>query len=249
MTPDFFNLAPAGLGWIIAAAFVGGLVRGFSGFGTAMVFLPVAAPFLGPFGAILALTIMDLFGPLPNLRRVWGSVEKPDLWRLLAGCALALPVGLWVLTRVEAEVFRYAVSLVSLGMLAVLLSGLRYRGTVRRGMVAVIGAVAGLLGGVAGIPGPAVILFYMSRPLPVSVIRATILLFLLFFDMLIIGYMTGMGRVTLAGASLGLVLAVPNVLGNWLGGYLFDPARERLYRAAAYVLIAVAALSGLPFWG
>lgn len=249
MTPDFFNLAPAGLGWIIAAAFVGGLVRGFSGFGTAMVFLPVAAPFLGPFGAILALTIMDLFGPLPNLRRAWGSVEKPDLWRLLAGCALALPVGLWVLTRVEPEVFRYAVSLVSLGMLAVLLTGLRYHGTVRRGMVAVIGAVAGLLGGVAGIPGPAVILFYMSRPLPVSVIRATILLFLLFFDMLIIGYMTGMGRVTLAGASLGLVLAVPNVLGNWLGGYLFDPGRERLYRAAAYVLIAVAALSGLPFWG
>ncbi|WP_417207943.1 TSUP family transporter [Antarctobacter sp.] len=246
--PEFFGLAPAGLGWLIAAAFLGGLVRGFSGFGTAMVFLPVAAPILGPFGAILALTIMDLFGPLPNLRRAWGSVEKPDLWRLLAGCALALPVGLWVLTRVEPEVFRYAVSLVSLGMVAVLLLGLRYRGAVRRTMVAGIGAAAGLLGGVAGIPGPVVILFYMSRPLPVAVIRATILLFLFFFDILIVGYMTGMGRVSLAGAALGLALALPNVAGNWVGGGLFRPDQERLYRAAAYLLIAVAALSGLPVW-
>ncbi|MBT56501.1 MAG: hypothetical protein CMF72_24275 [Mameliella sp.] len=247
--PDLFSLAPEGLGWLIAAAFLGGLVRGFSGFGTAMVFLPVAAPILGPFGAILALTIMDLFGPLPNLRQAWASVEKSDLWRLLSGCALALPVGLWILTRVEPEVFRYAVSFVSLGMVAVLLLGLRYRGTVRRGMVAGIGAAAGLLGGVAGIPGPVVILFYMSRPLPVAVIRATILLFLVFFDILIVGYMTGMGRVTVSGAALGLVLAVPNVLGNVLGGYLFQPEQERLYRAAAYALIVLAALSGLPVWG
>ncbi|WP_323769895.1 sulfite exporter TauE/SafE family protein [Antarctobacter sp.] len=247
--PDLFGLAPVGLGWLIAAGFLGGLVRGFSGFGTAMVFLPVAAPILGPFGAILALTVMDIFGPLPNLRRAWTQVDKPDLWRLLAGCALALPVGLWVLTRVEPEVFRYAVSLVSLGMLAVLLLGMRYRGAVSRAMVAVIGAAAGLLGGLAGLPGPVVILFYMSRVLPVAVIRATILLFLFFFDLLIVGFMTGMGRVTLAGAALGVFLAVPNVVGNWLGGHLFRPDRERLYRAAAYLLIALAALSGLPVWG
>lgn len=246
--PEILGPAPEGLGWIVLAALLGGLVRGFTGFGTAMVFLPVAAPFLGPFGAILALTFMDLFGPLPNLRRAWGSVERGDLGRLVLGCALALPVGLWLLTRTEPEVFRYAVSLVTLVMLAVLMLGLRWRGRVRRSMVTGIGAAAGLLGGVAGLPGPAVILFYMSRPLPVPVIRATILLFLFVFDILIILGMAGFGRVTLAGAGLGLLLAVPNVAGNWLGGWLFRPAYERYYRGAAYALIAVAALSGLPIW-
>ncbi len=247
--PDLFGLAPEGLGWIVAAAFLSGLVRGFSGFGTAMVFLPVAAPFLGPFGAILALAFMDLLGPVPNLRPAWISVEKSDLARLTLGSAVALPVGLWLLTQVPAEVFRYAVSLVSLVMLAVLLLGLRYRSVVRRTMVTAIGAAAGLLGGIAGLPGPVVILFYMSRPLPVAVIRATILLFLFAFDILIIAAMTGFGRVTLAGASLGLMLAVPNLAGNWLGGRLFRPEREGLYRGAAYGLIALAALSGLPLWG
>lgn len=247
--PELFGQSPQGLAVIVFAALLGGIVRGFSGFGTALIFLPVSTPYLGPFGALIALTCMDVFGPLPNLRRAWADVDRKDLLRLVLGCGLVLPFGLWILTRVEPEVFRYAVSLVTLLMLAVLTLGLRYTGEVRRAMVTAIGGAAGFLGGVAGIPGPAVILFYMSRPLPVSVIRATILLFLLSFDFLIFGYLAAFGQLTWAAVGLGLVLAIPNLVGNWIGGWMFRPEREKLYRGIAYSVIAVAALSGLPLWG
>ncbi|KUJ82164.1 TSUP family transporter [Ruegeria profundi] len=248
-TPEFFGQSPTGLAVVLFAAFVGGVVRGFSGFGTALVFLPIAAPYLGPFGALIGLTIMDIFGPLPNLRRAWLVVDRGDLLRLLLGCVFFMPLGLWVLTQVAPEVFQYAVSLLGLSMLVVLILGVRYHGHVGRVMVAGIGGAAGFLGGAAGLPGPAVILFYMSRPLPVDVIRATILLFLFGFDFLLLGFLTGMERVTLAASALGFVLAVPNLLGNWLGGWLFRPQHEKLYRGAAYLTIAGAALSGLPLWG
>ncbi|KIC42291.1 hypothetical protein RA27_02600 [Ruegeria sp. ANG-R] len=247
--PDLFGQTPTGLAVIFFASLIGGIVRGFSGFGTALIFLPVASPYLGPFGAIIALTVMDIFGPIPNLRRAWKVVEKADLARLLLGCALLLPVGLWLLTRSEPNVFRYLVSLISLSMLVILILGLRYRGAVSRSMVTAIGGAAGLLGGVAGIPGPAVILFYMSRPLPVEIIRATILLFLFAFDLLILGYLAGMSRLSIANVGLGLALAVPNMAGNWLGGWMFRPEHGGLYRGAAYLVIATAALSGLPLWG
>ena len=247
--PEFFGQTPTGLVVIVSAALIGGIVRGFSGFGTAMIFLPISSPYLGPIGAILVLTIMDIFGPLPNLRRAWSVVDKGDLGRLVLGCAFVLPIGLWLLTRSEPEVFRYLVSLISLSMLAALILGLRYRRTVRRGMAVVIGGAAGFLGGVAGLPGPAVILFYMSRPLPVAVIRATILLFLIAFDFLIFGYLAGMGRVTVSAIVMGMLLAVPNLAGNWLGGWMFCPERENLYRMTAYLVIASVALSGLPLWG
>ncbi len=247
--PDLFGQSPTGLAVIVFAALIGGIVRGFSGFGTALIFLPTASSYLGPIGAIIALTILDIFGPLPNLRRAWEAVNKGDLMRLLLGCALILPVGLWLLTRTEPDVFRYVVSLISLSMLATLILGLRYNGQIGQGLVTAIGGAAGFLGGVAGIPGPAVILFYMSRPLPVAVIRATILLFLFAFDLLILGYLTGMGRVTLSGVGLGLMLAIPNMAGNWFGGWMFRPEYEAYYRAAAYCVIAIAALSGLPLWG
>ena len=48
---------------ILTAAFVAGVVHGFSGFGSAMVFLPVAGQFLLPIFALTALTVMDASGP------------------------------------------------------------------------------------------------------------------------------------------------------------------------------------------
>ena len=42
--PDaWFSLSPTEMGWVILAAFLAGLVRGFTGFGSGLVFLPVAA--------------------------------------------------------------------------------------------------------------------------------------------------------------------------------------------------------------
>lgn len=241
--------ATPGLLFLVLAAFVGGLVRGFAGFGTALVFLPVAGKVLSPFEAILALTFMDLVGPLPVLRGAWGRVEKGDLSRLLLGTAVMLPVGLAVLGFVAPEVFRYAVSLLALGMLAILVSGLRYGGAVTRRMVLGIGGAAGFLGGVAGLPGPAVILFYMARPLEVAIIRATTLWYLFSFDLMIIAGMALFGRFEAEAVLLGLGLALPCMAGNMLGGWLFRPALEKPYRLVAYVLIGFSALSGLPLWG
>jgi len=66
---DIFAGVIAGEGFwlLVAAAAVAGLVRGFSGFGTAMVYLPVAGQILSPFEALTTLLIMDLVGPLPNI--------------------------------------------------------------------------------------------------------------------------------------------------------------------------------------
>lgn len=242
-------LATEGLAWIAGAAFLAGLVRGFAGFGTAMVFLPVAAQFLSPFGAILTLIFMDLLAPLPVLRPAWREVHRPDLGRLLAGCALVLPLGLWLLAQVSPEVFRYGVSLLALGMLAILAGGLRWRGAVPGQALWAIGGLGGFLGGVAGMPGPPVILFTMARPLGPAVIRATNLLYLFGYDLLIILWMALLGHLRPDYALLGLLLGLPGMAGNWLGGRLFNPAREGAYRGAAYVLIALSALSGLPLWG
>ena len=241
-------LAMEGLGWIAAATFMAGLVRGFAGFGTAMIYLPVATQFLPPFWALTTLVLMDIGGPLPNLRGAWAVVNRRDLGLLLAGAALAMPLGLWALSLLDPEFFRWAVSLLALSMLAILITGLRYRGSVNAPMVAGTGFVGGFLGGVAGVPGPPVILFYMARPLAAAVIRATTLLYLFGYDLLMIGYLSGMGRMEALPAVLGLALTLPNLLGNWLGGRMFVPGYERLYRAVAYTVILASALSGLPVW-
>ena len=53
-----------GLWFLACGALAAGLARGFTGFGTAMVYLPIAAQVLGPFEALTTLIVKDLVDPL-----------------------------------------------------------------------------------------------------------------------------------------------------------------------------------------
>ena len=237
-----------GLGWLAAVTLIAGVVRGFTGFGTALIYMPVAGQFLSPFGALITLTAMDVIGPLPNLPRAFRDGHRRDALRLCAGLVVAMPIGVWVLTLVAPEVFRYSVSLLSLGLLVLLVSGWRYHGELRRAAVYLVGMLGGFLGGATGLAGPPVIMTYMASPHPAKVIRANLLLYLFGVDILMIGVLSVMGRMELSSLLLGFALAVPYLAGNLLGGWMFRPGYERAYRAVAYGLIAISALSGLPLF-
>jgi len=248
--PDAFGaaLATPGLGWLVAAAFVAGMVRGFAGFGAGLVFVPVAAQVLPPLWALITISMMDLVGPIPNIPAALRRSDRGDLARLLGATLLALPVGLWVLGYVAPELFRTGVSVLSLAMLGCLIGGLRYRGALGPRMVLGTGGAAGFLGGLAALPGPPVILLYMASPNPVAVVRASIMAYLFFFDIVLLGVLAVQDDLALVPVVLGLAMAVPNLAGNLAGAAIFRPGLDRVYRAVAYSIIAVSALSGLPIW-
>lgn len=242
------GLAGQDMAWLAAAAFAAGMVRGFSGFGTAMIYLPVAGQLLAPFDAIATLLVMDLVGPLPNIPRAWRDGDRADILRLSAGLLVALPFGIYALTVVEPEVFRYAVSLVALLLLMALVTGLRYHGRLTPPMVYGTGGISGLLMGISGLPGPPVILLYMAGPRPPRVIRANTCVYLLITDVVMLPMLALFGQLSLSAVLIGAAMIVPNLLGNVAGATLFRPEHERLYRSVAYAVIAASALSGLPIW-
>lgn len=241
-------LAIDGLWLLIGAALVAGVVRGFAGFGTAMVYLPAAAQVLGPFEALTTLVIMDIAGPLIHVPRALRDGHPSDVLRLGAGALIFVPLGVWVLSLVEPEVFRYGVSIIALVLLALLISGVRYRGHLGKPMIFATGALGGFLGGSVGLPGPPVIMLYMASSLPPKTIRANNTLYLSLFDVILIAVLWLRGFLRVSALMLGVLLIVPYTLGNWIGAKIFRPEAERMYRFAAYAIIAVSALHGLPIW-
>ncbi|CUH62402.1 Sulfite exporter TauE/SafE [Thalassovita gelatinovora] len=241
-------LAYEGLGWLIGAVFIAGAVRGFSGFGTALVYLPVAAMFMPPVWALITLVVMDVFGPIPNLPRARRDGRVADVGRMWLGTILALPLGLMVLYTADPSFFRYAVCGIALLVPLLLASGVRMRGQITPALQIGTGGVAGFLGGVAGLPGPPVILMHMASTEPAQLIRANIMMYLFAFDVTLLGLLAIQGKLELLPILIGLVLAVPNLLGNLAGAAMFRPERQRLYRLVGYGITMAAALSGLPIW-
>ncbi|NNF91515.1 MAG: sulfite exporter TauE/SafE family protein [Boseongicola sp.] len=237
-----------GLWFLIFGAALAGVVRGFVGFGTAMVYLPIAAQVLTPFEALTTLIVKDLTGPLIHVPRALRDGHPADVLRLALGALLGVPLGVWVLSQIAPEVFRWGVSLIALTLLVLLVGGVRYRGRMTRPLVFGTGFAGGILGGSAGLPGPPIILLYMASTLPVSAIRANSTLYLILADVLLMVVFWWNGYLVAAALALGVLMIVPYTFGNWLGARLFRPEAERFYRYAAYAIIAGSAIMGLPFW-
>jgi hypothetical protein len=239
-------LATPGFGVLLGTAIVAGAVRGFAGFGSGMIFMPVAAVYLPPFWALVSLAVIDMIGPLPVLRRAARDAVRAEVVALIAGLLVGLPIGLSLLAGIPVEVFRWSVSASVMVMLVLLLAGWRYRGP--RGPVVSTGAgwVAGFMGGAAGLAGPPVILYYLASNLRPEQMRANLMIFFFAFNAAML-ILTGlMGRLDPVALVLGALLLVPFTLANLAGAAFFRPGNERVYRAVAYVLIAAAGVLGLP---
>ena len=235
--------------WILAlGALMAGLVRGFSGFGNAMVYLPAAGQVLGPFEALTSLVVMELVAPLMHIPRALRDGQPADVLRLGVGALVAVPVGIYILSLVEPEVFRWSVSLVALTLLILLIKGVRYTGALTPPLVYGTGAMGGFFAGCVGLPGPPVIMLYMASTLPVAAVRANLTLYLILADLILLVVLQTGGLLVVSALAIGAVMVLPYLLGNWLGAVLFKPEAETLYRRIAYAIIAASAILGLPIW-
>ena len=173
-----------GLTWLIVAVVLSGLVRGFAGFGTALVFMPIAASVTSPIWAIIIMMSFDLLGPIALLPRAWRDGETREITFLGIGALVGLPFGVYFLTKMDPIIFRWMVSSLSLVMLTFLVSGWRYKNPMNIAMMTFVGLISGFLAGIAALPGPPVILSYISGSRPASVIRGNTMMYLFLVDIM-----------------------------------------------------------------
>lgn len=238
--PEFWPLA--------GIAALAGLVRGFTGFGAAMVFVPLAALYLPPIAVIVALMIMDVGGSLMLARGAIPQAQGREVGGLFAGAVVGLPLGVLLLERADPQAFRWIVPAIVLAALAAMLSGWRYTGAPGRGATVAVGGASGLLGGFAGLAGPPVILFFLGGPERAVRIRASIITY--FIATSVLGFAVFGLRGALSAEALvwAAVLAPAFLAATFAGARMFRLAGEAQYRYVAHVVIAAAALAALPAW-
>jgi uncharacterized membrane protein YfcA len=241
-------LAAPGLPWLMLAIGLAGIVRGFTGFGTALIFVPVAGIFLAPQVVVGVITLTGIASTSALLPRAWGQADRREVGVLALAALITVPLGLWLMGMLDPVTIRWIVATVAAITLGALIAGWRFSGVVSRPMLIAIGAVAGVIGGLTGLTGPVVILFYLAGQSMAQTVRANTILFLAALDVVIVANLLLQGRVEWHIFLLALVLAVPYFITSLIGQALFDPRHERLYRWAAYAVIGLAVLSGLPLW-
>lgn len=233
--------------WLVAAAvFIGGVVRGFSGFGGALIFIPLSASIIGPKKAVAVFYLFDLLSATPYGYAFIPKCNKREVIPLIIAAWCTLPLGAWVLGTADPLILRWMLSAIVIFMLALLMTGWRYKGTPTIPVSLGIGAFAGFSGGATGVSGPIVIAYWLSSLSAAAVIRANIMVFysLVSSMMDIVLFIRGMFTFDVGVYAL---IAWPLYSGGLaIGARFFKGSSEESYRKIAYALIAVSATISLP---
>lgn len=235
--------------WFVAfIVLVSGVVRGYSGFGGALIFIPLTASILGPRKAVAVFYLFDLVSATPYGYTYFPKANWKEVAPMYAGAFLLLPAGTWVLAHSDPLALRWALSLLVITMLAVLVSGWRYKGQPTAYASLGVGALAGFSGGSTGISGPVVIAYWLSSRSEAAVIRANIMVFYALQSTTTDIYFFLQGLFTFDVVVYALIAWPLYSIGLAAGARFFKGSSEGLYRISAYVLIALSALMSLPLF-
>jgi len=244
--PGFVGHSTAALAFLAGSALIAGLARGFSGFGGALIFVPLASAVVGPRAAAPLLLIIDAVAASGLIPNAWHAAARREVYTMAAGALVGVPLGVLLLTWADPLALRWGLAAVVAALLVMLISGWRYRGRRTRPVTAGVGLVGGLLSGSAQIGGPPIVAFWLSSALSPGVVRASIVLYFALSTVFSgLAYVAG-GLITQAVLTLALLTGPAYALGIYLGSRLFGLASETAFRRICYALIGIATVVSLP---
>lgn len=228
----------------IALVAFAGVLRGFSGFGSAMVLAPTLAAL---YPLTVAVPLLMLLEVALSFQLLPGAVRLVDRREVAVMSVAALPglgVGAWLLTAVPGETLRIAISVLILVFLLLVVLQVRRRGAKTTMGLGAAGALSGVANGAAGVGGPPIVLYYLAGDGSSAALRATVICYFFIIDVVSAAIYGVQGLLT-RDVWLLTVLCLPaSIAGVWLGSRLFDGASEVLYRRVAYGIIAAVAVLG-----
>ncbi len=226
----------------LVATFASAFVRGLTGFGMAILLVPILALALLPVEAVLITNCLALFIGLSEIARLVREAER-SAWVVGALVVIATPPGLWLLMVTGADLARLIIALVALSAFGAVLLPRRKIAQHGGATTAGVGVVSGLMTGFAGMPGPPVVPYYIGRELPRAMATASMLL------IFTIAGATGIAAGVVLGAMewrllwLALPLFPAVLIGNWAGAQASGRIADRTWRICVGFVLGAAALA------
>jgi uncharacterized protein len=147
------------------------VVRGYSGFGFSLLSITALSLFFEPRTIIPSIFILEVAASAHLMINCWRDVHWQSLRRLVVGCIIGTPAGVYVLARVPSAPLTVALSAVVLLLAALLARGFVLRSMPGRTATVATGVASGVLNGSIGIGGPPVVMFFFGSPAGMAIGR------------------------------------------------------------------------------
>lgn len=239
------GLSPEALAAALALVFGASVVRGLTGFGLAIILVPLLGLIVAPAEAVVISILLQLLAGPIGLRRILADGERATALPISIAAIATTPLGVLMLAATPPDAARLAIALIALAAFGLMFVPARVGAVPGRKETLATGIAAGLLTGFASMPGPPVVPFYLRRRLSPDVARASMLM--VFFATAIAG---SIASFALEVANLHLlwlsILFYPALYtGTRLGERAFGRVSEPVWRTLVGIILGVAGVAAV----
>ena len=227
---------------VAVAACFAGFLRGFLGFGGALVIILVLNVVLGPLAALPIACLSGMPSTLQLLPVAVRLSERAFVLPFGLSSFAVAPLGTWILVSVDPAVMKIAISTMVLVLVAMLYRGWRFAAGSSVPALMVAGSLTGLVQGSAGVGGPPAVAMALSRPGSAEQQRANVIGVVTALSLCALVPMWYNGLFTAKVIVLSLAIVPIYSATTWFGARYFSAGGTKHYRSSALVFLAFVGL-------
>lgn len=214
------------------------LCQSLTGFGFALVMVPLLSLAWDVKSAVVTSTVLGTFALLPLLFEARRHVRLRTAAALVAGSLAGVPAGILLLDWIDPEALKILVGVTVIAA-SVLVYRVREVRATRAGVIPAVaaGAVSGVLRASTSMGGPPAVLYLLGAERDVEAFRGTILAFFLPMSLVTIVGLAAVGRVTPDVVRTSVIALPAMAIGMFAGVWLRSRVQGELFRVLVLLLL------------
>lgn len=244
-TANLFSFIPDNYFLIALVVIFSGFLRGFIGFGSGLLMIPILSYFYSPVFAMVFNIVIEIPA---TIYLTFVGIKKSNLREItpmMFTMMLTIPFGTIFLVSVDEQIIRTLMSLLLIFFVILIATGWRIKSTITKYVLVLGGAISGLMQGATGMGGPPYVTVLLSKNDSDDVARANILVITsgLVISAIISLYYFGLFTkdILLTGA-----LSAPiYVFATYIGTKFFNYSGNKYFRNSSLIALGVVGLATL----
>lgn len=232
------------LAYLIPIVFFAGIIRGYSGFGFAVIAVVGLNLFLDPVKSVPIVLALDFICSITLIREAVKHAHFSTFKALVTGSIVGIPIGLLLLYLLPATWLKLFICSFVLVLVLLLIKKAKTSQNDSFAKKFITGVASGAGTSSASIGGPMVLYYILSSPLDVRSQRATMILFFIASEF---AALIGLALSQPSNDDVYLYLAsllIPTLIGVKIGQFFFNKKPPASFKAISLPLMVIVAAAG-----
>lgn len=245
---DFFShLLTFPFIFTLCLGLAGGVMQGYTGWGGAMLMMPLITLVYPPVEALALLVVGGLIISSQLYPGALRQVTWIEMRSLLLTLVLFTPLGTILLLYMDPYLVRRIIGVILLIISILVMSGWQYRGKQSGLSTVLFGGVSGVINGFAGLGSAILAIYIMALPGAANIQRSKIIIAsgVIIFTIMIVFSVNGVMNWDLI--LRGIFLAPTQMIGTVIGVSLFNYFPQEYFKKFTLVIIAILGASAVIF--